>query len=580
MKKIGLLLLLLLDGEGGGGGKKGQMRNRLVFAAFAAILMLSLAAGAGVPPSAAQSSSCAALPIAGTMASGNEVGSVPSNVADGQPVTKWSNFGKGSWVSVDLGTLASVCHVDVAWYKGDTRRSTFSILYSQDDDGATYTQAFSGQTSGNTSSFERYALAGIDARYVRITVNGNTDNDWAAIAEIKVYGDVSAVRDSTSPSISIDQPANNSKIVGPSSATVNIRGKAMDFGSGIKVVEVRTEGTEYTPATPASPGDWSTWTQSRTLSAGTHDIVARATDKAGNQQWSVMAVKVSKEPDSTIPASSPLTPADRFGITELYPTAASGIEWSSSWDNGQRRQFGNTIDPDDSWFETTHGIGTYTVDGTGTLTASGNYTRMYVHDPANVRQWSENLEITMYVKRMNETQLVDYSGLQLFARTNHGTNGNENRNFCDDRGYGVLVLTDGRWKLEKETAHHLANGYVDLPGKKPWSGLPKDTWVGVKFVLRNMDNDTKVKLEIYRDMTAGANGGKWEKLYEFVDNGTNFGAGYGPCKPGVNPALPLTHSQIDSTSETKRPMLSVYARNEYGTMEYADFTIREINPLP
>jgi hypothetical protein len=416
-------------------------------------------------------------------------------------------------------------------------------------------------------------------------------------------GTASALQeDKTAPSITID-PSTGDKSGLAASDMAIINGKASSSGSygnnndssKIKLVEVRTENTPYEPAKPASPGDWSAWTYYyRMLQPGIHEILARVIDDDGSRQWYVMPIQVSEVPSqmTAAPVANPSPPTspslssppaittDKFGVAELYPTAAGGLEWSSSWDNGNPRTIGNEVDPDDSWFDTDHGESTYTVDGTGTLTASGNYTRMYVHDPANVRQWSENLEITVYVKRMNETQLVDYSGLQLFARTNHGTNGNENRNFCDDRGYGVLVLTDGRWKLEKETAHHLANGYVDLPGKKPWSGLPKDTWVGVKFVLRNMNNDTKVKLEIYRDMTAGANGGKWEKLYEFVDNGTNFGAGYGPCKPGVNPALPLTHSQIDLTSETKRPMLSVYARNEYGTMEYADFTIREINPLP
>ncbi|AIF84452.1 F5/8 type C domain-containing protein [Candidatus Nitrososphaera evergladensis SR1] len=578
--------------------KQSLLLRLTIFALFAATLVIlpPIATGAGkavISASAAEeqvahpsssSPSCVALPIAKAEASGNEIGNVPSNVADGQPVTKWSFFGKGAWVSVDLGTLADICHVDVEWYRGNTRQSTFTISYSSD--AATYTQLYSGKSSGNTSGFERYDFANVDARYVRITVNGNTQDDWSAIAEIKVYGDVSAVPDNTKPFIMVDQPANNSKVIASSSAassdaaTVSIRGKAEDFGSGVKIVEVRTDGTAYVPATPAASGDWSAWTHSLKLSSGAHNIVVRATDNAGNQQWHVSVVRVFQEPSSTVLAASPLKPKDRFGITQLYPSAAGGLEWSSKWDNGNARQFGNVVDPDDSWFETTHGIGNYTVDGNGTLTAAGNFTRMYVHDPANVREWSENLEITIYINRINETQLIDYSGLQIFARTNHGTNGNENRNFCDDRGYGVLVLTDGRWKLEKETAHHLSNGYVDLPGQKPWSELPKNTWVGIKFVLRNMDNDTKVKLELYRDMTGGLNGGRWEKMYEFIDNGTNFGAGYGACKPGVNPALPLVHSFIDPTSETRKPMLSVYARNEYGTMEYANFTIREINPLP
>jgi hypothetical protein len=131
---------------------------------------------------------------------------------------------------------------------------------------------------------------------------------------------------------------------------------------------------------------------------------------------------------SPIASSSSLTQKDRFGITELYPTAPGGIEWSSNWDDGHARMFGNDTDPDENWFDTNHGEGTYIIDGKGRMTASGDYVRMYVHDPANVREWSENLEITLYAKRINETQLIDYSGAEIFARTNHGTNADENLN--------------------------------------------------------------------------------------------------------------------------------------------------------
>jgi len=122
-------------------------------------------------------------------------------------------------------------------------------------------------------------------------------------------------------------------------------------------------------------------------------------------------------------------------------------------------------------------------------------------------------------------------------------------------------------------------GYVDVAAQRPSNELPKDTWIGFKFVLRNIKDNGNVKLELYRDMTDDVNGGQWQKVTEFVDNGNNFGLGSEPCKPFVNPASQLTHSLVDSTSETGKPMLSVYARHEYGTMEYSRFSIREIDPL-
>jgi hypothetical protein len=561
-----------------------SIRKRLIFASFVAMLMLSLPAAAGPISYASAAPACAVLPVTKITASGND-GNVPSNAIDGKLATRWSNFGKGSWISADLGKLATVCYVDIAWYRGDVRQNTFTISHSSD--GKNYSQDYSAKSSGTTAGLERYDFADVSARYVRITVNGNTENNWASITEIRLYGYVSGgTHDTTKPFISIDQPANNGQITTSSSsattATAVIKGKAFDSGSGIKLVEVGTESSAYQPATPASPGDWSTWTQTRTLSIGTHQIVARATDNARNPQVSAITVKVSQAPTTTppiTPGPSPTPSKDRFGITKINPTAAGGIEWAANWDNGDARTIGNTIDPDDKWFDTAHGDGTYAIDGKGTLTASGDTVRMYMHDPAKVREWSENLEITMYVKRISETQTVDYSGLQVFARTNHGTNADEEVNLCDDRGYGGLVNINGEWTFEKESAHHLDNGYTDVASQRPSGELPKDTWVGFKYVLRNMDGGTKVKLELYRDTTGGVNGGNWQKVTEFVDNGNNFGDGRGACKSGVDPALPLLHSLINDRSESKKPMLSVYARHEYGTMAYSGFDIREIDPI-
>lgn len=271
---------------------------------------------------------------------------------------------------------------------------------------------------------------------------------------------------------------------------------------------------------------------------------------------------------------------DKFGITQLYRTAGGGIEWFAKWGDGHNRTFENTIDPGDEWFDTAHGHGVYSVDGNGTLTASGNVSRMYVHDPAHAREWSENLEITLYIKRVNETQLVDYSGLLISARSNHGTTGNEDVNICDDRGYYGEVLIRGAWLFQKETAHHQPNGYASAAVKYPWAGLPHDKWIGVKYVIRNMDNNTKVKLELYRDMTNGSNGGSWEKITDFVDDGKNFGVGHDSCKPNVDPALKLMHSSVLASSETKKPMMSVYIKKEFATMDYSRFSIREIEPAP
>ncbi|HXW12761.1 MAG TPA: discoidin domain-containing protein [Nitrososphaeraceae archaeon] len=125
------------------------------------------------------------LPISGVTASGND-GNVPSNVLDNNLNTRWSSHGIGQWIRADLGSTKNICSVDIAWYAGNARQYHFVIATSTD--GTTFTNKFSGDSSGTTLNSEKYTFAATDARYVRITVNGNTVNNWASMTELDVYG--------------------------------------------------------------------------------------------------------------------------------------------------------------------------------------------------------------------------------------------------------------------------------------------------------------------------------------------------------------------------------------------------------
>ena len=128
---------------------------------------------------------CEKLPVTAVTASGND-GNIPSNVLDNNLNTRWSNLGQGSWIQLDLGSKKSICSVDIAWYRGDLRQNNFVISVS--DDGTTFTDKLTDTSSLGTAA-EKYTLpGGTEGRYVRITVNGNTENDWASINEISVFG--------------------------------------------------------------------------------------------------------------------------------------------------------------------------------------------------------------------------------------------------------------------------------------------------------------------------------------------------------------------------------------------------------
>jgi hypothetical protein len=127
------------------------------------------------------------LTIAGSSASGYELNHPPSHAVDSNPSTRWSENSVGAWIRIDLGDQMDICGADVAWYNGNTRSSDFIIAVS--DDGTSFTDVFIDGSSGSTNSAESYTFSDtVQATYVRITVNGNTQNAYASITELVIKG--------------------------------------------------------------------------------------------------------------------------------------------------------------------------------------------------------------------------------------------------------------------------------------------------------------------------------------------------------------------------------------------------------
>ncbi|MES2310537.1 MAG: Ig-like domain-containing protein [Verrucomicrobiota bacterium] len=309
--------------------------------------------------------------------------------------------------------------------------------------------------------------------------------------------------------------------------------------------------------------------------SGTYTLTAKTVDNNGVYGVSApVRVQVNVDPN------------DPFKIKKINPTKWNGHEWFSNWGNKHVRTLKGEKDSDDDWFNNQHGSpARCSIDGAGVLTASGDKVRMYVNDPSeNPREWDENQEITVYYQRVSETETLSYSGPQIFTRTNHGAylNGGRTKEEeapADTRGYGMKINLDGTFGFEKEIKHNVsyASSYVS---PNLWTSFPKNQWVGVKYIIRNMQSGTQVKLQVYLDLTNGLNGGTWQLIHEFVDTGSNLGVRYVPCYPGVDPAMVLTRAKSVVNSESLKPHVAVYFRHEYGTMKYSRASIREINPLP
>jgi hypothetical protein len=129
---------------------------------------------------------CGILPIRSVAASGYNPPSPPSHAMDNNMNTMWSSNGAGSWIKIDLGSSKLICGTDIAWYRGNLRQVSFAI--SSSTDGSSFKNVFVGKSSGTTQYFERYDFPDVNAKYLKLTVDGNTENNWASITEIGVFG--------------------------------------------------------------------------------------------------------------------------------------------------------------------------------------------------------------------------------------------------------------------------------------------------------------------------------------------------------------------------------------------------------
>lgn len=117
-------------------------------------------------------------------ASGND-GNLPANVLDNDLNTRWSASGDGQWIQFCLNTATTVSGVQIAFYSGNTRASTFDVQTGTD--GQTWTNAATGvKSSGTSLNLETFAFAPRSAKYVRIVGHGNSVNAWNSYTEVKI----------------------------------------------------------------------------------------------------------------------------------------------------------------------------------------------------------------------------------------------------------------------------------------------------------------------------------------------------------------------------------------------------------
>jgi hypothetical protein len=254
---------------------------------------------------------------------------------------------------------------------------------------------------------------------------------------------------------------------------------------------------------------------------------------------------------------------DKYGIKEIHTTIENGREFFSHWGEGGPRVLKILErDPIDSELILRGNNPKLTIDGNGVATMEGENSdlvsnpRIYIYDEQKQKKWN-NVEVTFYQKRISEQTEFSYSGINAGTRSEHQDVTDENL-ILGQTYYGRFT-NDGRIHFVKEIEH---GNYVNSSEEKfSWNTkdgtIPLNVWVGYKFIVRTFESTGNVKLELYMDTTDGFEGGDWNKVSEFIDDGSWGG------------------NKIYS-----EPATSVFLRNDgLGIAQYKNFSVREISPL-
>ena len=94
--------------------------------------------------------------------------------------------GQGNGFNTILGPSRRSRWSNIAWYQGQKRKARFQLRISQD--GTTWQDLDTGESSGTSTGFERVFTGPAPARYLQIVCNGNSLNQWNSITEVRLSG--------------------------------------------------------------------------------------------------------------------------------------------------------------------------------------------------------------------------------------------------------------------------------------------------------------------------------------------------------------------------------------------------------
>lgn len=126
-------------------------------------------------------------PVSATTAQNADTGFPATNATDGDLNTRWRTGTNPTWIKVDLGSNKAVSFIDIAWVYGNPNREyTFNVQSSTDNTNWNTIIPDRGSVNSGDKIIARYTFSTVTARYFRVNVKGNTEDDYASMWEVQV----------------------------------------------------------------------------------------------------------------------------------------------------------------------------------------------------------------------------------------------------------------------------------------------------------------------------------------------------------------------------------------------------------
>ncbi len=110
---------------------------------------------------------------------------VAANTIDGNYSTKWAAE-KDATITWDIGKSGILGFIQLSFQSGAKRKQNFTLEVSEN--GSSWTEVFSGSSSGLTELGEIYSLGDTKGRYVRFTNKGNSSGtSWVSLTTAAIY---------------------------------------------------------------------------------------------------------------------------------------------------------------------------------------------------------------------------------------------------------------------------------------------------------------------------------------------------------------------------------------------------------